>query len=38
MALLERIDTEYGQTVAARRARKAREQLGAATPDEGQEA
>ncbi|HWW02493.1 MAG TPA: hypothetical protein VNZ64_22540 [Candidatus Acidoferrum sp.] len=38
MALLERIDTEYGQTVAARRARKAREQIGAAAPDEGQEA
>lgn len=37
MALLERIDTEYGQTVAARRARKAREQMGAAAPDEGGE-
>lgn len=36
VALLERIDTEYGQTVAARRARKAREQMGAA-PDEGEE-
>ena len=35
MALLERIDNEYGQTVAARRARKAREQMGAAAPDEG---
>ena len=35
MALLERIDNEYGQTVAARRARKAREQRGAAAPDEG---
>ena len=29
LALLERIDTEYGQTVAARRARRAREQIGA---------
>jgi tetratricopeptide (TPR) repeat protein len=36
MALLERIDTEYGQTVAARRARRAREQIGATTQDDAE--
>jgi tetratricopeptide (TPR) repeat protein len=36
VALLERIETEYGHTLAARRARKAREQMGAVGPDESE--
>ena len=35
VALLGRIEAEYGKTVAARRARRAREQIGAAGQEEG---